>query len=90
MCLSACGAGYTTRHQIIEISAMVSIGRKSANPVRPAAHRGGKIDEAACPSCKGRVRVFVFSCAKHGRCTVRKTLDLITGCNACGDYSPSV
>lgn len=51
----------------------------------PCVHRGETAGEVICPSCKGRVALKVFSCAKHGECTLSKPAGKPC-CATCGDY----
>lgn len=56
---------------------------KFINP--PCAHRGGHVGESLCRTCSGSVRVKVFECAVHGRCTVQKPVNGAATCTGCKD-----
>jgi len=49
--------------------------------------RGEHTGLVKCPSCGGGgVSIKVFSCDKHGRCTVARSADGIACCKICTDY----
>lgn len=52
-------------------------------------HLGPSLGTEQCQSCQGTVRIKVFACAVHGKCTLAKKLDGIACCAGCGDYQPS-
>lgn len=39
-----------------------------------------------CPTCKGSVKLKLFACECHGRCTLEKSLESVTCCRSCVDY----
>lgn len=41
-----------------------------------------------CPTCTGKVRIKVFTCALHTECTLAKPLPGIACCQGCRDYEP--
>ncbi len=45
-------------------------------------HRGEAVDLVECPSCHGRIRLKVFACAVHGRCTTDTPLSTLACCKA--------
>lgn len=52
-------------------------------------HRGKKIDLQDCETCYGRVRVFVFSCVVHEKCTISKEISKYQVCTNCNDRAPT-
>lgn len=59
-----------------------------ASPPRaePCRHLGETVSEEPCPTCKGAVRVKVFECALHGKCTKALQISSLACCQACRDY----
>ena len=53
----------------------------------PCKHRGDVLREEECPACRGRVRVKIFDCRKHGGCTVARPIREIACCVTCEDYA---
>lgn len=52
-------------------------------------HLGGETgDLQECGSCSGRVRIKLFRCEVHDRCTISKKLDGVACCGGCPDKSP--
>lgn len=49
-------------------------------------HRGEAVDEVECPSCRGTVKLKVFDCARHERCTLAKPIDGIGCCSNCTEF----
>ena len=50
-------------------------------------HRGEKIERVNCPTCQGNVRVTVFTCPLHERCTISKPIADAQTCRGCPDYT---
>ena len=48
-------------------------------------HRGRELRQVTCPGCCGGTRLKVFSCAKHGECTIVKSVDGVACCKTCPD-----
>jgi hypothetical protein len=55
---------------------------------RPCVHRGQTHREEHCPTCRGTVRLKVFACARHGECTIARSLAGVPCCATCADYEP--
>jgi hypothetical protein len=55
----------------------------------PCRHRGDQVGEASCEGCNGRVRIKVFSCNLHCRCTLSNAVPAIASCLQCADYVSS-
>jgi hypothetical protein len=53
----------------------------------PCKWRGAHIRGVACPTCRGHVTVKVFSCERHGECTIINAVPEVTACVHCADYS---
>jgi hypothetical protein len=52
-------------------------------------HRGPDLGvKLPCPGCPGAVRLTLFACALHGRCTPSTKLADIACCLGCPDYLP--
>ncbi len=49
-------------------------------------HWGEELGTEDCPSCRGNIRIKVFACNIHDRCTLRKALEETACCAGCGDY----
>lgn len=49
---------------------------------------GEKIGEETCATCGGNVRVKVFACPIHERCTLQKPMKGIACCVSCTDHLP--
>ena len=64
------------------------IGPGQAQTARqsPCGHRGEQIDESLCESCQGQVRIKIFACRLHNRCSLSKLLTTVAGCLSCCDY----
>lgn len=63
-------------------------GLRAAPPASSCAFLGAPTGEVAeCPSCNGRVRLKLFACAKHGRCTLGKPAPGVACCRGCPDHS---
>lgn len=57
-----------------------------AQPVNlDCSHRGELIDRVHCKSCRGFVRVKVYACTIHGRCTLGGEIESARSCIGCGD-----
>lgn len=54
-----------------------------ANP--PCDHRGEQVDLIECPTCGGTVKLKVFVCAVHQKCTIGKMMPGMGCCTACYD-----
>lgn len=72
-----CGAidrdGATVRDETGEPAAAAKPpARKRQRIVVECSNRGEVLRTELCPSCKGRVEVMVFACAKHGECVLGK------------------
>ncbi len=52
----------------------------------PCRHRGEAVDVAECPSCGGTVRLKVFACAVHARCTASRAVAGLACCASCPDF----
>lgn len=50
-------------------------------------HRGEEIGTEECPTCRGSVKVKVFTCDVHEECTLVKQLDDVACCRRCDDYA---
>lgn len=61
----------------------------TAGRLPPCRHRGPAIEERACPSCRGAVRLKVFACAVHGRCLPIRSVPGLACCAVCPDAAPS-
>lgn len=48
-------------------------------------HRGDVRRHQLCPSCRGAVKVKVFTCGVHGECSLVKQLDQVQVCAGCPD-----
>lgn len=46
-------------------------------------HRGDELRQQECQSCKGLVKVKVFSCSEFKECTIGKVLPEIQCCSQC-------
>jgi predicted GH43/DUF377 family glycosyl hydrolase len=59
-------------------------------PRGPCEHLGEPTGETvACGTCRGGVKLKLFACAVHGRCTLGKTAaPNVATCEGCGDYRP--
>ncbi len=56
----------------------------------PCIHLGEPIGETVeCQSCNGTVKLKLFACAVHGKCTTAKKVDAYAACPGCKDYSAS-
>lgn len=62
---------------------------------KPCVHLGESTGELReCPSCgtnkdgKATVKIFLMSCAIHGKCTPVKQIDGVKCCMFCADYKP--
>jgi hypothetical protein len=57
-------------------------------PLRTAAcvHRGAPLGEQPCPTCRGAIRLNVFSCPLYGPCTIGRPLAGWACCATCADY----
>lgn len=54
----------------------------------PCTHRGAETGETVqCGTCRGGVKLKLFSCALHGRCTPMKKTGDIACCVECPDYA---
>lgn len=62
------------------------LDRTAGRRALPCVHRGDAAGEVLCPSCQGRVALKVFSCAKHGECTLAKAAPGKPCCATCPDY----
>lgn len=51
-------------------------------------HLGEVADEILCPTCQGAVRIRVYACGRHEKCTLGKVIDEVTCCVSCVDYQP--
>ena len=63
-----------------------------APPPKPridCVHLGVVVDEIACPTCQGSVRIKVLACEFHQRCTLGRVLDGLACCVTCSDYHSS-
>jgi hypothetical protein len=60
---------------------------KSPQITTSCIHLGSELRRVDCQDCQGTVRLKVFACAIHGQCTLRKRLDGVKCCAACGDYA---
>jgi hypothetical protein len=50
-------------------------------------HRGDPTgEEVDCPGCNGRVRIKIYSCDLHGKCTLSKETPGVKRCSTCHDY----
>ena len=49
-------------------------------------HLGEVVRQEECPTCTGRVRIKVFTCALHQACTAHKALTNVACCADCPDY----
>lgn len=49
-------------------------------------HLRQPVGEVECPSCQGRVRVKVFGCEIHQKCTIAKMIEDTVCCAICPDY----
>jgi hypothetical protein len=55
---------------------------------RPCAHRGKVKGLAECASCGDKTRLKVFSCVRHGSCTLVTPVEDYACCAGCSDYEP--
>jgi hypothetical protein len=55
--------------------------------LRDCIHRGPKVDERPCETCKGNVRVFIFECAALGKCTEEKKFADLASCRGCSRFT---
>jgi hypothetical protein len=55
-------------------------------------HRRQKIGECECESCSDHVRLFIFGCEIHGRCTVDRACaeSAPVVCSGCADRSSGI
>jgi hypothetical protein len=61
---------------------------KTRNPTQISCrHRGIVREEVDCATCNGSVRIKVFDCPLHERCTVGKRLEDTTCCLTCEDFA---
>lgn len=74
----------------VEQSAMANAAKKQATDQFACAHRGPETGEVVeCKSCRGRVRLKVYDCVVHGRCTIARHVPNVQACCArCPDRSP--
>lgn len=49
-------------------------------------HRGEELGTENCPTCRGNIRIKVFACELHERCSLQKALEGTACCARCGDY----
>ena len=54
----------------------------------PCQFRGPEVDRVPCQSCKGTVKLKVFQCGLHGRCTINRKAGDDQCCARCGDFVP--
>jgi len=52
----------------------------------PCRHKGEHVDEVLCKSCQGHVRIKIFSCQLHGRCSLSTKVAAFVCCALCTDY----
>ena len=87
-----------TAEQIASVVGPMQIGppaRRPASPTRVSTrteacrHRGEQVQEVDCDTCAGKVRLKVFSCSQHGKCSLStKPIEGAKSCQGCQDYAP--
>lgn len=70
------------------VSEWIEIREPQTRANTPCQHRGDDIERVACPTCSGSVKVVVFGCALHQRCTIQKPVEGAGCCGTCRDYTP--
>ena len=80
-----CGGCVTRDDTIAVLPYRRGCGTKRDLP--PCRHVGEQLRTQECPTCSGRVRVKVFTCAVHGECTVAKRIDNVALCDGCIDHA---
>lgn len=68
-----------------QIASWAGVPLDAINRSGPCIYIGERIGSVLCPSCSGRVRVKVFRCNVHGKCTFSKKADSIACC-PCPEY----
>lgn len=69
--------------------AIAAAQRAEARKNLPCTHRGAEVDRIQCPTCSGTVMLKVFSCPKHDRCCIGRTVNEIQSCATCADHQPA-
>lgn len=73
----------------VQISESMEIREPDTGPKRTAqacAHGGEVVDRVKCRPCSGSVQIKVYGCEVHGRCTVKRRVEGVTGrCSTCRD-----
>jgi hypothetical protein len=59
---------------------------RTKTPITECSARGEPTGETVpCRTCRGEIRLKVFACSKHGRCTLgNKAVDGVHLCDGCG------
>jgi len=60
--------------------------RQQQIPQTRCIHQDEELRQEVCPTCAGTTRIKVFRCAKHGECTLGKSLPGIKTCDGCADF----
>ena len=63
-------------------------GQAHGSRNEPCRHRSEQIDEMLCESCQGQVRIKIFGCHLHDRCSLSLKLTEMPCCLSCQDYDP--
>jgi hypothetical protein len=71
-------------HHIDEYHTLWSSRLRFSGP--PCRHLAAQIEAVACPTCTAKVRLKVFTCEIHARCTLETVLPNIECCKYCLDY----
>lgn len=50
-------------------------------------HRGDLLGLERCQTCAGNVKIKIFACALHARCSIGQGIDGVANCAACVDRS---
>jgi hypothetical protein len=61
-------------------------GQTRRNAQTACVHRGAQVDEVLCAGCQGHVRIKIFSCRVHDRCSLSQKLAIVACCISCADY----
>jgi hypothetical protein len=70
-----------------ERQALIASWDKNESRRGQCLHLGEPIGEQKCETCPGNVRLKIFACALHQKCTPQKQLAGVTCCAACPDFA---
>lgn len=54
----------------------------------PCSHRGDVIETRECKKCRKSIKIKVFECTKHERCSMAQVFEDMPNCKGCRDFDP--